>query len=76
MQLTAMQAVIEGQTSSSLFRPQTFSVLGYDGITDFISNERYCKSYNWSNAKKLAAIPALFQGPALAWYQTLGDETK
>lgn len=76
-QLTAMQAAIEGQTSSSLFRPKTFSGLGYDDVTDFISKfERYCKFYNWSNAKRLAAISLLFEGPALAWYQTLADETK
>ncbi len=76
-QLVAMQAAIEGQTSSSIFRPKTFSGLGYDDVTDFISKfERYCKFYNWSDAKKLAPISLLFEGPALAWYQTLADETK
>ena len=56
-QLAAMQAAIEGQMSSSLFPPKTFSDLVYDDVTDFISKfECYCIFYNWSNAKKLATI--------------------
>ena len=76
-QLAAMEAAIKGPMSSSLFPPKTFSDLGYDDVTDFITKfECYCIFYNWSNAKKLATISLLFEGPALAWYQTVANETK
>ena len=68
---------MKGKCRHLYFGPKTFSDLGYDDATDFISKfERYCIFYNWSNAKKLAAISLLFEGPALAWYQTLANETK
>ncbi|XP_028417213.1 uncharacterized protein LOC114541496 [Dendronephthya gigantea] len=76
-QMAAMQAAIEGQSSSSFFRPKSFSGFSYEDITDFIERfERYSKFYNWTNAKKLSALMLLFEGPALAWLHTVPDETR
>ena len=76
-QMAAMQAAIEGQSSSSFFRPKSFSGLSYEDVTDFIERfERYSKLYSWTNAKKLSAIALLFEGPAFAWFHTVPEETR
>ena len=76
-QMAAMQAAIEGQSLSSFFCPKRFSGLSYEDVTDFIERfERYSKFYGWTNAKKLSAIALLLEGPALAWFHTVPDETR
>ena len=43
-QMAAVQAAIEGQSSSSFFRPKSFSGLSCEDIIDFIERfERYSK---------------------------------
>ena len=76
-QMAAMKAAIEGQSSSSFFRPKSFSGLSYEDVTDFIERfERYSKFYSWTNAKKLLAIALLFEGPAFPWFHTVPEETR
>ena len=76
-QMAAMQAAIEGQSSSSFFRPKSFCGLSYEDVTDFIERfERYSKFYSWTNAEKLSAIALLFEGPAFAWFHTVPEETR
>lgn len=76
-QMVAMQTAIEGQSASSFFRPKTYSGFSHEDVTDFIERfERYAKFYNWSNNKKLSAISLLFEGPALAWFYTVPEETR
>ena len=67
-QMAAMQAAIEGQSSSSFFRPKSFCGLSYEDVTDFI--ERFERYY------KLSAIALLFVGPAFAWFHTVPEETR
>ena len=74
-QLTAVQAAIEGNSQSSLFKPRSLSGLPSEDVNEWLGKfERFSKFYNWSNAKKLGALTLLLEGPALAWYQTLPDE--
>ena len=74
-QLTAVQAAIEGNSQSSIFKPRSFSGLPSEDVNEWLGKfERFSKFYNWSNAKKLGALTLLLEGPALAWYQTLPDE--
>ena len=75
-QMAAMQAAIEGQSSSSFFRPKSFSGLSYEDVTDFERFERDSKFYSWTNEKKLSAIALLFEGPAFAWFHTVPEETR
>ena len=76
-QMAAMQAAIEGQSASSFFRPTSSSGLSYDDVNDLIERfERYSKFYVWTNARKLSAVALLFEGPALAWFYTVPEETR
>ncbi len=75
-QLTAVQAALDGNSNSGLFKQPTFSGLPNEDVNEWVIKfDRLSKFYNWSNAKKLGALPLLLSGPALAWYQTLPAET-
>ena len=75
-QMTAIQAALEGNAQSGLFRQAPFCGGPNENVNEWLTKfERLSKFYNWSNAKKLGALPLLFGGTALAWFQTLPDET-
>ena len=75
-QMTAIQAASEGNAQSGLFRQAPFCGGPNENVNEWLTKfERLSKFYNWSNAKKLGALPLLFGGTALAWFQTLPDET-
>ena len=74
IQLTAVQAAIEGSGQSGLFKPRSFTGLPNEDIKEWLEKfDRFARFYNWSNAKKLGAIALLLDGPALAWYHTSRD---
>ena len=76
-QMTAVQAAIEGNSQSSLFKPRPFSGSPSEDVNEWLSKfERFSRFYSWSNAKKLGAVSLLLDGAALAWYHTQSDETK
>ena len=75
-QMTAIQAALEGNAQSGLFRQAPFCGGPNENVHEWLTKfERLSKFYNWSNAKKLGALPLLLGGTALAWFQTLPDET-
>ena len=75
-QMTAIQAALEGNAQSGLFRQAPFCGGPNENVHEWLTKfERLSKFYNWSNAKKLGALPLLLGGTALAWFQTLPDGT-
>ena len=75
-QLSAVQAAIDGNTNSSLFKQPPFNGLPNEDVNEWLAKfDRLSKFYSWSNAKKLGALPLMLGGPALAWFQTLTNET-
>ena len=74
-QMTAVQAALEGNAQSSLFKQPPFHGFPNEDVNEWLLKyERISKFYNWSNAKKLGALPLLLGGTALAWFQTLPAE--
>ena len=74
--VTAMQAALEGNAQSGLFKQPPFSGYQTEDVNEWIAKfNRLARFYGWSNAKKLGALPLLLNGPALAWFQTLPSET-
>ena len=68
-QLTAVQAALEGNTQSGL---RSFNGLPNEGINKWLSClETLAKFHNWSQAKRLNALPLSLGGPANAWYDTM-----
>ena len=74
-QLTAVQAALDGNSNSGLFKHPMFNGLPNEDVNEWLAKfDRLSKFYSWSNAKKLGALPLLLGGSALAWYQTLPTE--
>ena len=74
-QMIAVQAAIEGNSQTNMFKPRPFSGFQNEDVNKWVSRfQRFGKFYHWSNNKKLGAIGILLEGPALAWYQTLPEE--
>ena len=74
--VTAMQAALEGNAHSGLFKQPPFSGYQTEDVNEWIAKfNRLTRFYRWSNAKKLGALQLLLNGPALAWFQTLPRET-
>ena len=75
-QLTAVQAALEGNTQSGLFQLRSFNGLPNEDINEWLSRfETLAKFHNWSQAKRLNALPLSLGGPAKAWYDTMPPET-
>ena len=75
-QMTAVQAALEGNAQSGLFRQPPFHGFPNEDVNEWLLKfERLSKFYGWSNAKKLGALPLLLGGTALAWFQTLPAES-
>ena len=74
--VSAMQAALEGNAQSGLFKQPPFSGFQNEDVNEWVVKfNRLARFYGWGNAKKLSALPLLLNGPALAWFQTLSDET-
>ena len=74
-QMSAMQAALEGNSQSSLFKPKMFNGFPTEDVNEWLLQfERYSKFYSWSNQKRLNAISLLLGGSALAWFRTLPDD--
>ena len=71
-QLTAVQAALDGSSTSSLFKHPMFNGHPNEDVYEWLAKfDRISKFYNWSNAKKLGAVPLFLGVSALVWYQTL-----
>ena len=56
-QLSAVQAAIDGNTNSSLFKQPPFNGLPNEDVNEWLAKfDRLSKFYSWSNAKKLGAL--------------------
>ena len=73
---TGMQAAIQGTSHSDLFKLPTFDGFPQQDVREWIKKfEQISKFYGWSNARKINVIPLALDGPALAWFYTLPEET-
>ena len=74
--VSALQSALEGNAQSGLFKQPPFSGFQNEDVNEWVVKfNRLARFYGWGNAKKLSALPLLLNGPALAWFQTLSDET-
>ena len=76
-QMMNVQAALEGNSQSGLFKQPTFTGMRNEDINQWLAKfERLAKFYNWNEAKKLNALIFNLGGPALAWFETLSEEEK
>lgn len=76
-QMMNVQAALEGNSQSGLFKQPTFTGMRNEDINQWLAKfERLAKFYNWNEAKKLNALIFNLGGPALAWFETLPEEEK